>query len=63
MNENAANVKSSKTDAEFAQGLITTAASVKPDKTGLVTLEGALPQVVRKPVIDKTINGMRRVTY
>lgn len=56
-------VKARKTDKEFAADLTTTAAEIKPDRAGRVTVEGALPQVVRKPVIDKTVNGMRRVNY
>lgn len=56
-------VRSVKTDKEFIADLTTKSAAVKPDKTGRITLEGALPQVIRKPVKDKTVNGMTRITY
>lgn len=56
-------VKNKKSDKEFIEDLTTYKKEVKPSKTGQVIVEGALPQVNRKPKIDTTINGMRRVSY
>ncbi len=56
-------VKSQKSDEEFINDLTSKDAEIKKDSKGKVIIEGALPQVNRKPKIDKTINGMRRINY
>ncbi len=56
-------VKSKKTEQEFIEDLTTYNKEINKNEKGKVVVNGALPQVKRKPKIDKTINGMRRITY
>lgn len=56
-------VRSKKSEKEFLQDLTTRAADEQPSESGLITLKGAFPQVERKPLKDKTVNGMTRITY
>ena len=57
-------VRSKKTEKEFLESLTTSATNAAPQgENGIIKVEGAFPQVNRKPVKDKTINGMTRITY
>lgn len=59
-----ANVKSQKTESEFLGGLTRKdATKISPDKTGMYKVEGSFPQIIRKPLKDKTVNGLMRTTY
>ena len=56
-------VRSKKSEKEFVKDLTAPASVVVPDEKGMITFEGAFPQVKRNPVTDITVNGMTRITY